>query len=39
MSFIPERWYSRPELVLDKEAFAPFGVGKFSHPFNLLLRT
>lgn len=28
MSFIPERWYSRPELVLDKEAFAPFGVGR-----------
>ncbi|GAP85610.1 putative cytochrome P450 [Rosellinia necatrix] len=25
--FIPERWYSRPELVRDKQAFAPFSVG------------
>ncbi|KAI0095754.1 cytochrome P450 [Nemania sp. FL0031] len=25
--FIPERWYSRPELVRDKRAFAPFSVG------------
>jgi cytochrome P450 len=25
--FIPERWYSRPELILDKRAFAPFSVG------------
>ncbi|KAK7746692.1 hypothetical protein SLS53_001879 [Cytospora paraplurivora] len=28
LSFIPERWYSRPELVKNKDAFAPFGVGK-----------
>lgn len=27
-SFIPERWYSRPELVKDKRAFSPFGIGK-----------
>lgn len=26
--FIPERWYSRPELVKDKRAFAPFGIGQ-----------
>lgn len=26
--FIPERWYSQPELIKDKRAFAPFGVGK-----------
>ncbi|KAJ6027722.1 Cytochrome P450 [Penicillium canescens] len=26
--FIPERWYSRPELIKDKRAFAPFGIGK-----------
>jgi cytochrome P450 len=26
-TFIPERWYSRPDLVLDKRAFAPFSVG------------
>ncbi|RYO96187.1 hypothetical protein DL765_011668 [Monosporascus sp. GIB2] len=25
--FIPERWYSRPELICDKRAFAPFSVG------------
>ncbi|KAI1658885.1 cytochrome P450 monooxygenase-like protein [Daldinia decipiens] len=25
--FIPERWYSRPELVRDERAFAPFGFG------------
>ncbi|KAI9677985.1 MAG: hypothetical protein M1822_008093 [Bathelium mastoideum] len=24
---IPERWYSQPELILDKRAFAPFGLG------------
>ncbi|RAH58924.1 cytochrome P450 [Aspergillus piperis CBS 112811] len=27
LTFIPERWYSQPELVLDKRAFTPFGVG------------
>ncbi|KAI1410215.1 putative cytochrome P450 [Hypoxylon sp. FL1857] len=26
--FIPERWYSKPELVKDKRAFAPFGIGR-----------
>ncbi|KAI9702665.1 MAG: hypothetical protein M1820_006049 [Bogoriella megaspora] len=26
--FIPERWYSRPELVKDKTAFAPFSLGR-----------
>ncbi|KAI1371223.1 cytochrome P450 monooxygenase-like protein [Hypoxylon crocopeplum] len=25
--FIPERWYSRPELVCDERAFGPFGYG------------
>ncbi|GAP88817.1 putative cytochrome P450 [Rosellinia necatrix] len=25
--FIPERWYSQPELILDKRAFAPFSIG------------
>ncbi|KAF3389060.1 hypothetical protein F1880_003177 [Penicillium rolfsii] len=28
LTFIPERWYSRPELIRDKSAFAPFGVGR-----------
>ncbi|KAK8135353.1 hypothetical protein PG984_003293 [Apiospora sp. TS-2023a] len=23
--FVPERWYSRPELILDERAFSPFG--------------
>ncbi|KAK7946711.1 uncharacterized protein PG986_011032 [Apiospora aurea] len=25
--FLPERWYSRPELILDERAFGPFGFG------------
>ncbi|KAI9151287.1 Cytochrome P469 monooxygenase [Paramyrothecium foliicola] len=29
-SFVPERWYSKPEMVKDKRAFAPFGVGRTS---------
>ncbi|KAM7212208.1 cytochrome P450 [Rhypophila decipiens] len=28
--FIPERWYSRPELILHKDAFASFGVGPYA---------
>ncbi|KAI0544498.1 benzoate 4-monooxygenase cytochrome P450 [Xylaria curta] len=28
--FIPERWYSRPELIKDRRAFSPFGVGRRS---------
>ncbi|KAJ5372970.1 hypothetical protein N7517_004976 [Penicillium concentricum] len=28
--FIPARWYSQPELIKDKRAFAPFGVGRTS---------
>lgn len=27
--FIPERWTTRPELIKDRRAFAPFGVGKY----------
>lgn len=27
-NFIPERWYSKPELVKDKRAHAPFSLGK-----------
>jgi tryprostatin B 6-hydroxylase len=26
--FIPERWYSKPEMVLEKSAYAPFSTGK-----------
>ncbi|CBF89142.1 hypothetical protein AN0606.2 [Aspergillus nidulans FGSC A4] len=28
--FIPERWYSKPELVRHKGAFAPFSLGHFN---------
>ncbi|KAI9699833.1 MAG: hypothetical protein M1820_007006 [Bogoriella megaspora] len=28
-SFIPERWYSRPELIRDKRAFEPFSQGRY----------
>ncbi|PYI03141.1 putative cytochrome P450 [Aspergillus sclerotiicarbonarius CBS 121057] len=28
--FIPERWYSQEELIRDRRAFAPFGVGNTS---------
>ncbi|PVH95575.1 cytochrome P450 [Periconia macrospinosa] len=28
--FLPERWYSQPELIKDKRAFAPFGLGRTS---------
>ncbi|KAL4907119.1 hypothetical protein BDW74DRAFT_121165 [Aspergillus multicolor] len=28
--FIPERWYSRPELIRHKGAFAPFSLGHFN---------
>lgn len=28
--FIPERWTSRPDLVKDKRAFAPFSLGPFN---------
>lgn len=27
--FIPERWTDRPELVLNKKAFLPFGIGPY----------
>jgi cytochrome P450 len=28
--FIPERWSSQPELIKDKEAFAPFSIGPYN---------
>ena len=28
--YIPERWTSEPDLVLNKNAFFPFSIGKFS---------
>ncbi|KAL5335743.1 cytochrome P450 [Aspergillus crustosus] len=41
--FIPERWYSQPELIKDKAAFMPFSAGEFNcigRPLALLnLRT
>ena len=29
-TFSPERWYSKPEYIHDRRAFAPFGAGKYS---------
>ncbi|KAH7313675.1 cytochrome P450 [Stachybotrys elegans] len=29
-SFIPERWYSKPELIKDNRAFMPFAQGRYS---------
>ena len=29
--FIPERWYSQPELIKVRSAFAPFSLGKWDH--------
>lgn len=31
-AFRPERWLSRPDLVHDRAAFAPFGVGECLFP-------
>ncbi|KAL9122404.1 MAG: hypothetical protein Q9187_001041 [Circinaria calcarea] len=28
--FIPERWYSKPEMVADRKAFTPFSIGRFA---------
>ncbi len=30
--FVPERWYSKPEMIKDKRAFAPFAQGIISFP-------
>lgn len=29
-SFCPERWFSKPEMIKHKEAFAPFSLGSYS---------
>ena len=33
--FIPERWYSQPELIKERRAFAPFSLGMV-HSFLIL---
>jgi hypothetical protein len=33
--FIPERWTTRPELVLDSRAYAPFSIGTSCYVFFL----
>ena len=33
--FLPERWYSQPELIQDRRAFAPFSQGT-SDPYGLM---
>lgn len=27
---MPERWYSKPEMVADKKTFIPFSIGRYS---------
>jgi hypothetical protein len=29
-SFMPERWFSKPEMIKDKTCFAPFSIGMFT---------
>ncbi len=35
--FIPERWTSKPELVKNKAAFAPFSLGRSHESFPMVL--
>ena len=28
-AFVPERWYSRADMIKEKSAFAPFSVGTY----------
>lgn len=28
--FVPERWYSKPDMVKNKNAFAPFSLGRYN---------
>ncbi|CAG8953351.1 hypothetical protein HYFRA_00003562 [Hymenoscyphus fraxineus] len=37
--FIPERWYSKPEMIKKKHAFAPFGLGRMTCAGNGLAMT
>ncbi|KAK4155412.1 cytochrome P450 [Chaetomidium leptoderma] len=30
LEFVPERWYSRPDMIKHKDAFASFGLGPYS---------
>jgi len=30
LKFCPERWYSKPDMIKDEKAFAPFGLGRTS---------
>jgi tryprostatin B 6-hydroxylase len=29
LDFVPERWYSKPEMIRNKTAYAPFSVGRY----------
>lgn len=31
--FVPERWYSEPELILNRSGFAPFSLGELLQPY------
>ena len=37
--FIPERWYSKPEMIKNKNAFAPFALGLPLFPAFLLIES
>lgn len=36
--FLPERWYSTPEMVKQKSAFAPFSLGKLNFHAQCILK-
>lgn len=38
-SFIPERWYSKSEMIHERSAFAPFSIGKFIQPMKFCSRS
>ena len=35
-TFIPERWYEKPDMIYNRAAHAPFGTGKIRHPYVLV---
>ena len=33
--FVPERWYKRTEMILNRAAYAPFGTGERSRTLSM----
>lgn len=29
LDFVPERWFSKPEMIKNKDAFIPFSIGPY----------